>query len=331
MRGAGGSKEKRLFRSDLGLLSTFIIAALIMTWLSYSLPQLLPGDFVTATYGASHVTLTADQEAALRAELGQKGGFGHYLWRLARFNWGYSYVFQTPVSALFLSALPWTLLLMGSAHVISMVIGFVAGVEAAWRRNTRLEKGMVGGMTVLEGIPEICTGVILLFVFALQLQWFPAAGAETAYGEKDFLAHLADVGHHLALPLCTLVLAYFPGNFLLTRNSMVMVIMADYINTARAKGLPPLRIRYVHAARNALLPVVNRFGIRLAFMVTGALVVERINAYPGVGTLLYNAIAARDLPVIQMVVLMSSLIILTVFFALEWAYRIIDPRIRHAR
>jgi peptide/nickel transport system permease protein len=128
-----------------------------------------------------------------------------------------------------------------------------------------------------------------------------------------------------------LVLAYFPGNFLLTRNSMIMVIMADYINTARAKGLPPLRIRYIHAARNALLPVVTRFGMRLAFMITGALVVEKINAYPGVGTLLYNAIAARDLPVIQAVVLMSSLIILAIFFALEWAYRIIDPRIRHAR
>ncbi|EFK07760.1 ABC transporter, permease protein [delta proteobacterium NaphS2] len=327
----GGAKEKRFFRSDLGLVATFCLAALVMSWISYALPRFLPGDFVTATYGASQVTLTAQEEAALRADQEPQGGFGHYLWRLARFDWGYSYVFNTPVSVLFLGALPWTLLLMGSAHIISMVIGFVAGVEAAWRRNSAIEKGMVGGMTVLEGIPEICTGVILLFVFALQLQWFPTAGAETAYGEPGFLGHMADVVRHLALPLGTLVLAYFPGNFLLTRNSMVMVIMADYINTARAKGLPPLRIRYVHAARNALLPVVNRFGIRLAFMITGALVVERINSYPGVGTLLYNAIAARDLPVIQMVVLMSSLIILAVFFALEWAYRIIDPRIRHAR
>ncbi len=327
----GAVKGKRFLRGDLGLLGTFIIAALIMTWLSYALPRFLPGDFVTATYGASQVTLTAQEEAALKADHEQRGGFGHYLWQLARFDWGYSYVFKTPVSRLFLSALPWTLLLMGSAHVISMVIGFVAGVEAAWRRNGTFEKGMVGGMTVLEGIPEICSGVILLFVFALQLQWFPAAGAETAYGETGFLAHVADVARHLALPLCTLVLAYFPGNFLLTRNSMVMVMTADYINTARAKGLPPLRIRYVHAARNALLPLVTRFGMRFAFMITGALVVEKINAYPGVGTLLYNAIAARDLPVIQMVVLMSSLIILTIFFALEWAYRVIDPRIRHAR
>lgn len=329
MRGA--VQKKRFFRSDLGLIATFCLAALAMIWLSYTLPRFLPGDFVTATYGASQVTLTVEQETALRADHGRQGGFVHYLWRLARFDWGYSYVFKTPVSALFLSALPWTLLLMGSAHVISMVIGFVAGVEAAWRRNSPLEKGMVGGMTVLEGIPEICTGVILLFVLSLKLQWFPAAGAETAYGETGFWIRTADVAHHLALPLFTLVLAYFPGNFLLTRNSMVMVMMADYVNTARAKGLPPFRIRYVHAARNALLPVVNRFGIRLAFMITGALVVERINAYPGVGTLLYNAIAARDLPVIQMVVLMSSLIMLAVFFALEFAYRIIDPRIRHAR
>ena len=325
------STPHKFFNYDLGLVVTFCLAALVMTFLSYGLPRFLPGDFVTATYGASQVTLTAEQEAELREYYGRDRGFGNYLSRVARFDWGYSYVFETPVSALFFSALPWTILLMGSAHVISMIIGFVAGVEAAWRRNSPFEKGMVGGMTVLEGIPEICTGVILLFVFALQLQWFPAAGAETAYAEKNALAHVADVGHHLALPLCTLVLAYFPGNFLLTRNSMIMVIMADYIKTARAKGLPPLRIRYVHAARNALLPVVTRFGMRLAFMITGALVVEKINAYPGVGTLLYNAIAARDLPVIQAVVLMSSLIILTIFFALEFVYRFIDPRIHYAR
>ncbi len=324
-------KKLKSSSNDLGLVLTFLIAASLMTWLSYSLPRFLPGDFVTAAYGSSQVTLTAEQEAALRSDYASDKGFVHYLSRLVHFDWGYSHVFQTPVSTLFFSALPWTVLLMGSAHLISMVIGFVAGVESAWRRDSSAEKGVVGGMTVLEGIPEICTGVILLFVFALQLQWFPAAGGETAYGQKDFMTYVLDVIHHLTLPFCTLVLAYFPGNFLLTRNSMMMVIMADYVNTARAKGLPPPRIRYVHAARNALLPVVTRFGMRLAFMITGALVVEKINAYPGVGTLLYNAIAARDLPVIQTVVLMSSLIILTIFFALEFIYRMIDPRIRHAR
>ncbi|MCG2775415.1 MAG: ABC transporter permease [Desulfobacterales bacterium] len=315
----------------LGLIITFGLAALAMIYLSYSLPRLLPGDFVTAMYSSSHVTLTAEQEAELRAYYTEEPGFGRYLLKLASLDWGYSYAFLTPVSALFFGALPWTLLLLGTAHVISMLVGFVTGVEAAWRRDSHLEKSMVGGMTVLEGVPEISTGVILLVVFALHLGWFPAAGAETAYAEVSLLARLADVGHHLALPLATLVLAYFPGNFLLTRNSMVMVIKQSYITTARAKGLPARRIRYAHAARNALLPLVTRFGLRLAFMITGALVVERIHSYPGLGTLLYNAIQARDLPVIQAVVLASSLMVLTIILGLEMIYRIIDPRIEHAR
>ena len=314
----------------LGLIITFGLAALAMIYLSYSLPRLLPGDFVTAMYSSSHVTLTAEQEAELRAYYTEEPGFGRYLVKLASLDWGYSYAFLTPVSALFFGALPWTLLLLGTAHVISMFVGFVTGVEAAWRRDSHLERSMVGGMTVLEGVPEISTGVILLVVFALHLGWFPAAGAETAYAEVSLLARLADVGHHLALPLATLVLAYFPGNFLLTRNSMVMVIKQSYITTARAKGLPARRIRYAHAARNALLPLVTRFGLRLAFMVTGALVVERIYSYPGLGTLLYNAIQARDLPVIQAVVLASSLMVLTIILGLEMIYRFIDPKIEHA-
>ena len=314
----------------LGLIITFGLAALAMIYLSYSLPRLLPGDFMTAMYSSSQVTLTAEQEAELRAYYTEEPGFGRYLVKLASLDWGYSYAFLTPVSALFFGALPWTLLLLGTAHVISMFAGFVTGVEAAWRRGSWTEKGMVGGMTVLEGVPEISTGVIFLVVFALHLEWFPAAGAETAYAEVSLWARLTDVGHHLALPLATLVLAYFPGNFLLTRNSMVMVIKQSYITTARAKGLPARRIRYAHAARNALLPLVTRFGLRLAFMVTGALVVERIYSYPGLGTLLFNAIQARDLPVIQAVVLASSLMVLIIILGLEMIYRFIDPKIEHA-
>jgi peptide/nickel transport system permease protein len=314
----------------LGLVGTFLLAALAMIYLSYALPRLLPGDFVTAMYGSSHVTLSAEDEAELRAYYAQDGNFLSYLFKVATLDWGYSYAFLRPVSELFFQALPWSLLLLGTAHLFSMLIGFVAGVEAAWRRGRLLEKGMVGGMTVLEGIPEICTGVLLLLLFALRLPWFPAAGAETAYAEISFWGRLVNIGHHLALPLATLTLAYFPGNFLLTRNSMMMVLRADYMTTAKAKGLPPRRIRYGHGARNALLPLVTRFGLRFAFMITGALVVERIYAYPGLGTLLFNAIQARDLPVIQGVVLISSLMVLAIILGLDLVYRFIDPRIDHA-
>ena len=171
----------------------------------------------------------------------------------------------------------------------------------------------------------------MLAVFALNLQWFPAAGAETAYAQISFGERLLDAARHLVLPLATLVLAYLPGNFLLTRNSMVMVIGQAFITTARAKGLPPVRVRYAHAARNALLPLVTRFGLRLAFMITGALVVETMFSYPGLGTLLFNAIQMRDLPLITGIVLISSLLVLAVNFSLDLIYRFIDPRIGHAR
>ncbi len=324
------SPRKRKWRWLTGVL-TFSSAALIMVYLSYALPRILPGDFVSAVYAGSQVTLTAEQEASLQSFYSRDTSFGSYLLRLFTLDWGYSHAFLSPVSALFFGALPWTLLLLGAANVIAMSAGFIMGVEAAWRHGTRTEKGLIAGATVLEGIPEICTGVILLVIFALNLQWFPAAGAETAYGQGDLFTRFVDILHHLALPLCTLILAYLPGNFLITRNSMMMVMKAPYIQTARAKGLPARRVRYAHAARNALLPVVTRFGLRLAFMITGALVVERINSYPGLGTLLFNAIQSRDLPVIQAVVLFSSLIVLAIILSMEGVYRIIDPRIRHAR
>jgi len=311
-------------------VAAYLLAGLILIYASYSMPRLLPGDFVTAMYSSSHVTLTADQEKKLRAYYSEQEGFSRYLVDLLTFNWGYSYAFLTPISDLILEALPWTLLLLGSAHMISMLFGFIAGVETAWRRGGGLEKIGVGSMTVLESMPEIATGVALLLIFALNLRWFPASGAETAYAMHSPMEWARDLLRHLVLPLSTLVLAYFPGNFLLTRGSMVMVLREKFVQTARAKGLPPARVRYAHAARNALLPMVTRFGLRIAFMVTGALVVETIYSYPGLGTLLFNAIAVRDLPLIQGIVLFSSLMVLFVNLALEYAYGWIDPRVNHA-
>jgi peptide/nickel transport system permease protein len=317
-------------KKPLVLILIYLAAGAAMIFLSYSLPRMLPGDFITAMYASSHVTLNEQQEAELKAYYTQEQSFADYVSKLFRLDWGYSYAFLTPVSSLILESLPWTLLLMGSAHLVSMILGFMAGVEAAWRRGKVSEKMGVGFMTLLEGVPEIASGVVLLLVFALHLGWFPAAGAETVYAQQTALQRLGDIAHHLALPLATLIIAYFPGNFLLARGSLIMVLKSDFIRTARAKGLPAWRIRYAHAARNALLPMFTRFGLRIAFMVTGALVVETIHSYPGLGTLLFNAISVRDLPLIQGIVLFSSLLMLAVNLGLEFTYGLLDPRLRHA-
>jgi peptide/nickel transport system permease protein len=320
----------KVFSRKRGTILAYLLAALIMIYLSYSLPGFLPGDFVTAMYSSSHVTLTTDQEAQIRAFYTQQEGFIRYLVNLFTLDWGYSYAFLTPISNLILQALPWTLLLVGSAHMISMVLGFIAGVELAWRRGGTWEKIGVGSMTIMEGVPEIGSGVILLLIFALYLGWFPASGAETAYARYSPGEWVWDVLHHITLPLSTLILAYFPGNFLLTRGSMVMVLKEQFIQTARAKGLSTIRVRYAHAARNVLLPMATRFGLRIAFMVTGALVVETIYSYPGLGTLLFNAIGVRDLPLIQGIVLLSSLMILFINLVLDYTYSWIDPRVKYA-
>lgn len=311
-------------------LFTFGLAALVLVCLSYALPRLMPGDFVTAMFASSHVTLSQEQESQARAYFQRGEGFPSYLLRLLRLDWGRSYALSQPVSSLIFQALPWTLLLAGGAHLIASLVGFLTGVEAAWRRNTRTERTLVSVMTLLEGVPEMALAVVLLGLFAFQLHWLPSAGAHTPYAELSFGGRLADTARHLVLPMATLVLAYFPGNFLLARNSMVMVLGEEYILTATAKGLPERRIRYSHAARNALLPVVTRFGLRLAFMVTGVVVVETIFSYPGLGTLLFNAIRSRDLPLIQGVVLFSSAAVLAVNLLLEVLYPRIDPRADNA-
>lgn len=318
-------------RAWLGHLFTLGLAALLLVCLSYALPRLMPGDFVTAMFASSHVTLNEQQESETRAYFQREEGFTAYLLRVLRLDWGRSYALGQPVSSLIFQALPWTLLLAGGAHLLASLLSFVAGVEAAWRRNSPMERALVGLMTFLEGVPEMALAVVLLGLFAFRLHWLPSAGAQTPYAEFSLGGRLADTARHLVLPMTTLVVAYFPGNFLLARNSMVMVLGEEFILTARAKGLSDPRVRYHHAARNALLPVVTRFGLRLAFMVTGVVIVETIFSYPGLGTLLFNAIRSRDLPLIQGVVLFSSMAVLAVNLGLEILYGRIDPRARDAR
>ncbi|CCK82058.1 ABC transporter permease [Desulfobacula toluolica] len=308
----------------------YTTALLILIYLSYALPKCLPGDFVTAMYSCSNVILTQQQETQLKEFYSDNEDFKTYLFRVITLDLGYSHAFLAPIWTLIKESLPWTILLLGGANVISLVAGFIIGVETAWRKGSRFEKNTVGSMTVLEGFPEIATGVILLAVFALHLQWFPSSGAQVAYSDFTMGERLTDILYHLALPLLTLVIAYIPGTALLVRNTMIMVLGEKYILTAKSKGLPNIRIRYHHAARNAILPLVTRIGLRMAFMITGALVVETIHSYPGIGTLLFTAIGTRDLPLIRAIVLYSSMGVLMINLLLEFVYPIIDPRIKDA-
>ncbi len=305
---------------------------MILIVLSHLLPSMLPGDFHSAMYSSSQVILTEKQvkeyEEKLR-NLTPIKGFKIYLNELIHGNMGTSLSAKKPVTTLIADALPWTLLLGGLAQFFSILIGFITGVESGWFRGSGKEKRMTTGLVILESIPELVTGTILILLFAFTWGIFPPSGAETPYSYLKGISRFGDIIYHLILPLTALLLTLIPGNYLMMRNSMLLVMNEKYISTAISKNLTDRRIRYVHGARNALMPLVTRIGIRIAYMTTGLIVIETIFKYPGMGTLLSSSILMRDLPVTRGIILIASLLVVSINFFMEIVYRYIDPRLRN--
>ncbi len=314
-------------------LIDYAIAFGIILCLNFFLPRMLPGDPLTAIYGQEALL---QMPAEMQAELVQEFGldrplwrqFTLYLWRLVRGDLGYSFYRRSPVLEVVMNHLPWTLLLVGSAYVLATTLGLVLGIESGWRRGSRLDRGLVAGLMSLSGFPGFFVGGLLLLLFGVTLGWFPLQGARTVHSGVGGLVLVSDVLHHLALPLSTLVLVFLPGFYFLSRNSMIRTVGEPYVLTAKAKGLSDRGVRYRHAARNAMLPVVTSAGVMLAArVVTGALFVEIVFSYPGMGTLIREALSTRDYPVLQGALLVTAALVLITNLGLELLYRVIDPRV----
>jgi peptide/nickel transport system permease protein len=204
-------------------------------------------------------------------------------------------------------------------------------VEAGWHRGTLVDRGFTVSFMALSGFPSFFVGAVLLLVFGVLLGVLPLQGARTPYASLTGLAAVRDVLAHLVLPLTSLVLVYMPGMYLVTRNSLVSAAGKPYVLTAHAKGLSPGRVRYHHVGRNALLPVVTALGIMLATrVVTGALFVEIVFSYPGMGSLIRQALVNRDYPVLQGALLITAVLVLGINLSVDLLYRRLDPRVGHA-
>jgi peptide/nickel transport system permease protein len=314
---------------------TYIIAFLLILALNFLLPRMLPGDPLMAIYGnEALIAMTPELEAhlverfALDQPLWQQ--FGAYLAALVQGDAGYSYYYNSPVLSVVLGRLPWTLLLVGTALILSTLLGIVLGIESGWRRGTRRDKSLLAGLMAVSGFPDFFLGILLLIGFGMTLGIFPLSGAITPYSGLSGAALVLDVLHHLFLPAAALTLGYLGASYLLTRNTMITVLKNPYMLVARAKGLHDRKIRYRHAGRNALLPVITRTGIQLGRMVTGAIFVEIVFAYPGLGYLTYEALLARDYPILQGVLLIAAVSVLIANFLVDLSYPRLDPRIRYA-
>ncbi|MBE3582212.1 MAG: ABC transporter permease [Thermoanaerobacteraceae bacterium] len=320
----------------MGKAANYAVAFFLILALNFVLPRLMPGDPLTAIYGGEAlVAMTPELKAELVRRFALDRSLGHqfaaYMGALLRGDLGYSYYYRTPVMSVVLRYLPWTLLLAALALIFSTLAGFILGVEAGFRRGRRVDNFLLTALMFLSGLPDFFVGVLFLLSFGVVWGLFPLGGGLTPYGGFTGLSLVLDILHHMVLPLATLVVVRLVGTFLLTRSSMIMTLGAAFILTARAKGCTDGRVRYYHAGRHSLLPVVSAAGLHFSHLISGTLFVEVVFSYPGLGSLLYNALLVRDYPVIQGVLLVITAVVMAVNLMLDLLYRKLDPRITYAR
>lgn len=316
----------------LNRLSQYLLVLLVAVAVNFFLPRAMPGSPLQFLAGEEVATLTPEQRAAIleRAGLDQPlpVQFLRYLGQLLRGNLGYSYQENRPVLDILLQRLPWTLLLTGTALILSSLFGVLVGALAAWRRGGALDHTSLAGAIAVDAVPTFWLGMMLVAIFAVQWQVFPVFGGRTAWANYQGWAAISDVLRHLVLPATTLTVASLSGTYLVMRYAMLTVLGEDYIRTARAKGVAENRVLYKHALRNAILPVFTVFMLNLGALVGGATVIETVFSYPGLGRLLFESATNRDYPLLQGAFFLVTVSVILFNLLADVLYPLLDPRVR---
>jgi peptide/nickel transport system permease protein len=322
-------------RYILQRLGFYLFAAWAALTLNFFLPRLMPGDPATALFARFRGRLAPEALGALRETFGLTDApllsqYGTYLAHALRGDLGISIAyFPSPVSQVIGTGLAWTILLAGTAVLVSFVIGTLLGVASAWWRRGWLDTWVPSALVFLGAFPYFWLAMVALYVLGFTLRWFPLGHA---YGDdlapSFSAAFVADVLRHAALPVGTVVIATLGGWLLSMRNTMITILGSDYVNLARAKGLAPSRVMMRYAARNALLPSVTGFGMALGFVLGGSLLTEIVFSYPGQGYLLVQAVRSQDYPLMQGIFLVITFAVLGANWLVDLVYLWLDPRTR---
>lgn len=322
-----------LLRRLVFYLAAFVVAATI----NFFLPRLMPGDPIQKMFAGAGSNLSLENLNALKltfgfidAPIGEqylaylKSVFTGDLGRSIRF-------FPLPVTELLARALVWTLGLVGTATILAFAIGTLLGVMAAWRRGTLLDTIVSLGAIFSSSVPAVVVSLITLFFFGYTLRWFPNGYAADPMLDAAWnWTYIGSVLYHGTLPMLTMIIVLTGGFAVTMRNNMINLLGEDYIVMGRAKGLSDRGVMLWYAARNALLPTVSALAISLGAVLGGSLVTEVVFNYPGMGNTLYQAILARDYPVIQGALLIMTAAMLTANFVVDLSYVLLDPRLKRA-
>ncbi|MEZ5375874.1 MAG: ABC transporter permease [Acidimicrobiales bacterium] len=254
--------------------------------------------------------------------------FGKYVVQTAQFDLGVSIKSSRPVSAEIADALWPTVWLVGTASVASALVGTWIGIRAGWRRNSRFDRVSTALSMFTYSVPDFWLGMLLLSLLAVKLDLFPTGGFQDPGSQATGLAAFGDQATHMVLPALTLMLAYVGEYAIVMRASVLDTVREDYLQVARAKGLRDILVRRRHAVPNALLPVVSLAALNFGFVLSGAIAVESVFSWPGLGQETFNAVRGPDFPMLQGLFLLFSLSVIVANLIADLLYGFLDPRVR---
>ncbi|MEM1542366.1 MAG: ABC transporter permease [Candidatus Bathyarchaeia archaeon] len=317
-------------------LLRYVISFIIILIVIFSLPRMMPGNpkdyylITTVHIGETHEKLQSELIARLGLNKSITDQFIMFLVNTFQGYFGLSWrYYPREVSSIIIERLPWTFFLVLSARIISFMLGYLLGVIAAWKHGSKIDILIQLAGLVSMNIPPFWVGLVLLLIFAFYIPVLPFGGSLTpGFQFRSFWDFACDFLYHAILPITTLSIVTFFMDALIMRNNMIEILGEDFITTAEAKGLKNRTIMFKHAARNALLPFVTGAFMGFGLQITGAIFVETVFAYPGMGMLLNEAILSRDFPLIQGILITTTIIILTSNFIADLLYARLDPRIR---
>jgi peptide/nickel transport system permease protein len=324
-------------RFVLRRLGFFLLTLWVALTLNFLLPRLMPGNPALAAIANHKGVISPQALKALEAQFGLNthqnlvAQYFKYLGDTATGNWGESLTTQpgNSVAHMVADAIPWTLGLVGITTVLAFVLGTVIGIVGAWRRGGRLDSLMPPVFVIMTVVPYFWMGLILILIFGVKLHWLPYFFTYNITLTPGLnWTFISNVLEHAILPAFTLLITTI-GTWILTmRNTMITTLAEDYVRMARAKGLPGYRIMFDYAARNAILPNLTGFAMSLGFVVGGAILIEEVFNYEGVGYLLLQAVNNDDYPLMQALFLLITVAVLLAILISDIAVALLDPRTR---
>jgi peptide/nickel transport system permease protein len=306
-----------------------LVSLILVVVLGFLLFRTLPGDPVSFMVRdrPTNPAMVAELRASLGVDKPLVEQFFDYFGRLLRGDMGDSYLDRRPVIDMIGERLWPTVLLVGTATLLAVALGIWLGVRAAWRRDSFSDRAHTGVALTLWSVPQFWLGLLLLVA---SNGLFPSRGMHSPDAAPDFLSQSLDVAHHLVLPCVTLLVVFYAQYMLVMRSSLLGEMNAEYLTTARAKGLRDDLVRRRHAVPNALLPTVTLVFMQFGMVVSGAVSVEAVFSWPGLGQLTYTALHGPDLPVLQGVFVVLAGAVIVMNLIAELLYRVLDPRVRAA-